>query len=246
MDISYNWVLIKPDENFKNYDGTNLATANDAESAGQRLSLRGTIIKLPKRLKYNGAQLIKERNGFANDRASIAIYSELKENSMLFDTTIEPKEGDTVFFSYIEHLECYQHGRFIETEDRDLLLMRYDSLVCSHRLNNIESLKPLNGLVLIEPLSMQEDKTPIETVTLQKYKNKIQKIGTGRVLLTGKKCNGYLEDLTAPKDTDEVKEGQIILFRPAGATLLEWHTHKVLFKGKTVMSIHRKDILMIN
>lgn len=247
--IPYNYVLIKPDQNFKSYqykgEDTGLVTALDEISAGQRMSVRGTIIKLPERLKYGGEEMKRERDKFANDNSSIQVIKEVKESSMLYDVTIEPSVGDIVFFNYMEHYECYQNGRFIETEEGDLLLMRYDNLVASHKLNNIKSIQPLNGFILIEPEALNEPKKGLNTMRLEKLKHKVNKIGAARVLKTGKLCKGYMEDLSAPKDTNEFKEGQNILYKPSGAHLLEWGLHQVLFKGRRVMAVHRKSILMI-
>jgi len=246
----FNLLLIRPDENFRTYQvkgkNTNIATALDGESAGQRLSVRGTVIKLPERLYYSGPQLMHERKNFANDRSSVNVIQSLKDPSMVYDTPIEVQVGDIVFFSYLEHYECYIEGRFIEQEDHDLLLIKYDSLICCHKLNNLKTLKPLNGMILIEPLGEEEKKSTIETVTLNKYRDKIHKLAFASVILTGKKCNGYLEDLSAPKDTDEVKQGQIVMYKPHGAHIVEWGLHQVLFKGRRIMGLHRKNILMIN
>lgn len=242
MRISKNWVLVKPDENFKNYNGGKIVTALDADSAGQRLSVRGKIISLPKKLVYNGNEIKKERSVFANDRSSVSIISALKDVSMLYDVNIEPKVGDTVFFNYMEHYECYQNGRWIEGEDGDMLLMRYDNLIVSHPLNNTSAIKPLNGLVLIEPIKTKEEES-MTTVELQKYKHKIHKTGLAKVIKTGQKCKGYLEDLNGPEDTNEIKEGQIIIYKPSGAHLLEWGLHQTLFKNRRIMAIHRRNIL---
>lgn len=247
--IPHNYVLVRPDKEFRSYQfngkETGISTATEAQSAGQRLSVRGTIVKLPNRLIFNGIQILKERRNFANNRSSVNIIQALVSSSVLFDVAIEPSEGDIVFFSYLQHYDCYDHGRYIETPEGDLLLMKYDSLICSHKLNNIKSLKMLNGLVMIEPYKIQEAKLPIEVVSMEKYKNKVQKIGYANVLATGKLCNGYLEDLNGPKDTNQIKVGQKIIFKPLGAHLLEWGLHQVLFKGRKVMAIHRKNILMI-
>lgn len=244
--IPQNYVLVRPDENFRSYQNkgeeTGIATGNDAYSAGQRLSVRGTIVQLPHRLIFNGPLMIKARSEFANDKFSLQNVQQLKEDSVLFGTDIEPKVGDTVFFNYNQHYECYEKNRFIEDGDKDLLLMKYDSLILSHGLNNIESIRPLNGLVLLEPVDEISD-TYFKIIKDRQSHARLPKTGIARVILTGKKCKGYLEDLNAPEDTDQAKKGDIVLYKPLGAHPVEWGLHQVLFKGRNIIAIHRKFIL---
>lgn len=244
--IPHSYVLVRPDQNFRSYQNkgeeTGIATGNDAFSAGQRLSVRGRIVKLPNRLIYNGPSMIKARSTFSNDKFSVENVQRLKHESVLFDVDIEPKEGDTVFFNYMQHYDCYENNRFIEDGDTDLLLMKYDSLILSHHLNNLNSVRPLNGLVLIEPIdeiSFSYFKTLKDT---QSYA-KMPKVGFAKVILTGKICRGYLEDLNAPADNNDVKKGDIVMYKPLGGHPVEWGLHQVLFKGRSVIAIHRKFLL---
>jgi hypothetical protein len=244
-----NLCAILPDANFTHFqqDGndTELASGFSAESAGQRLSVSGTIVKLPQRLIFNANEIKKARKVFSNDMPSLARIGKLRQSSVLYDVDIEPKIGDRVYFNYMQHYECYQRGAWIETEKGDVLLMSYDSLILSHESDKPKTIKPLNGLVLIEPLEFDKEKNKLSTVDLKKYQNKVGKLGIARVELVGGLCRGYMEDLDIKPDKNELMKNHIILYKPLGAHLLEWGLHQKLYANRRIMAIHRKNILYI-
>jgi co-chaperonin GroES (HSP10) len=166
---------------------------------------------------------------------------------VLYDVPIEVKVGDMVYFDYMQHYDCYQYQRFIETELGDMLLMRYDSLILAHSEENPQDIKTLNGLILIEKEAEKEGKSKagIHLPLVKTQKGRVGKFSYATVVKTGNICRGYLDDLEVCDDPRPLNEGDCVIYKPAGAHLLEWGLHQVLFGGREVYSIHRKDLLMV-
>lgn len=240
--IPFNYVLIKPDKEFSSYqiDGveTGIKTGLEIDSAGQRLSVCGTVVSVPQTLIFNREKLDKLKLNFTNDKFAISQLTHLKSSSMLFDVPIELNVGDRVYFSYLEHYSTYESNRYIEQHDgQDLLFVSYDSLYVRVRDGEVY---PLNGYVLFE-----KEQEPIDDSGLIVLENKKQDkdLAVGVAISTGCLCNRYLDYPEDLEDKDEIKTKDKFLYKTYRANLLEWNLHRTLFLNKYVYLLHRKDIL---
>lgn len=250
LKIPRNYVLVLPDPEHKTYafkgEDTEILVGEDYTTAGQRLSVRGKIYVAPKELVFNGFEIRSQLNRFSNDRSSMDAISNLRDNSVGYDVPMEAVEGDIVYFNYLEHYECYQYGRFIETELGDMFLMKYDSLILSHPEGKPEQIKPLNGLIIIEKIEKEKIKSEwliVPDITVKS--NRVEKFSYATIIASGCRCKGYLDEHGISDDIRPLKIGDRIAYKPSGAHLLEHGLHQTLFGGKEVYAIHGKDLLAV-
>lgn len=175
LRIPQNLVLIKPDDDYKNWgikglDGEDLmiplgaATKNDPYDtdkhkelrgqqaqldAAQHVSTTGIVVRVPETIGYNGDKIdrIMKRQGVSIDIAPV--ISELRARSMHFNVPMDLIPGDRVIFKYIEQFNCFKEGRSVEENFEKMILMYYDCIILA-----IRDGKPimLNGNILIEPV----------------------------------------------------------------------------------------------
>lgn len=265
LRIPNNYVLVLPDPDHETYTFSGVDTGilvgttaerhkdDDLEkemietclATGQHKSVKGTVYKVPDHLIYNGDNFVATRKTFSNDRSSMVALQALKEASMLYDVPIEVKEGDEVIFHYAQHYECYQNGKYIETELGDMFFIRYDCLMFAHPKGEPEKLKPLNGRVLIENKPIPKKESSILIATVTQKSSRVPRVAYAEIIQSGALCKGYLEDLTVSDDRRELNQGDYIAYKPNKAHLIEWGLHQTIFKGKEVYAIHRKDLLAV-
>lgn len=275
IKIPSNYVLVKPDADFNSIiiDGRDTgiilgdsADAKDfladnyrdeaqdiATNSGQKKSVTGTVIKVCQKLIFNGEKLTKQRQGFSNDMAYMAMLSKIRSESVVYDVPIEVKEGDKVVFDYVSHYECYQSGQYIETEDGDYFILKYDQLYAKYTKEDGSDLYPLNGKVFVEALEREkevvlgdilmvytEDNKSFDTVGYIKGK----KLQIGQILASGCICKGYIDDLDMGDDTTKLNNGDYIAFKWAYATPFQSEMHQKFFPNKRVMVLNRKDVAL--
>lgn len=142
-------------------------------------------------------------------------------NSIEYDTDIEIKEGDRVWFVYLDGLNCvefdvqepYEDGfRFVKYK-----MLRYDSL----RVKKDESeIRTLNGYVLTEPF--------METIKSTLFLNKKQNLYKGIVAYTGTSNRRY--KTPSLHDDPSIKAGDTILINHPYINMLEDKVHKYFDK----------------
>lgn len=214
------------------------------DTAAQHFSIKGKVYAVPEKLTFNGKRIKKSRLNFSNDSDSIRELGQLMGSSLEFDTSMDVEVGDEVVFDYLEHIGCYEDGRWIETELGDMYLIRYDSLYMAVKKDG--SYVPLNGMIMIEEKNPEKiTENGLILPMLLENENKIEKWSCAEVELVGTPLKGYKQDLTLSDDRTPIKKGDTILFRPGGSYPLEWVLHQKLFPGRKIMGIRRKDIFMV-
>lgn len=271
IKITQNLVQVKPNEDFKDWsvkgiDGDALMIpvgaihrddADESEAkkdnreaqakwdAAQHVSVAGTVLKTPERLIYNG-DIINGTMKIIGLSLSIASeISELRAKSVQFDVPMDLQEGDTVFFKYIEHFNCYKEGRVVSDEFEDTLLMGYDSLIMAVRDG-----RPimLNGNILVEPIKLKTDDSGLskrdEKGRLRPVqKKKKSKSSVGVVRYIGSVCKGYL-NYPGDEDAENIQVGDVVIYDPRLGISLEHEYHRT-FHVERLVRMQRKDILMV-
>lgn len=171
IKIPANYVLLKPDPEFKYYHlggkQTEIEVSHRDIDHAHHVSISGTVIQVPQALVFNGP-IIQEREldffevltKFMNSEEGEALpvhpddmaeYGDLKRESVAYDVPIEVKPGDRVFFTYSSHYRASDIGGTVFTEDHGpLILVKYDSLILGQVPHG--NIKPINGFLIVEPL----------------------------------------------------------------------------------------------
>lgn len=255
IKLPFNHVLVLPDPDFTKYQVADLDIAFDSKTQAQHFSVRGRVFATPDQLIYNGEAIKVVRHYQPNDFGALKFISDFRSDSTAFNVKMEVEVGDIVYFQYTEHFACYKHHRWVETDLGDMLIMEYDSLICSHPGADEDQIRMLNGFIIVEPFKMDtilEDgiemiKKGNFYIPVMKEEDRYlkgKKKQLGMVISIGEKCDGYLEFPDAPADPD-VKVGDVILYNPAYALRLEPEFHLSIFGRAKVYRMHRKDIFGI-
>lgn len=259
--IPHNFVLIKPDMDFKTYqvkgEETNLAVTTESISSAEHFSVRGKIYRVPERLIFNGSKLRYFRQNQANDHSGLQMINALKSESVAYDVPIEVEVGDIGYFQYTEHYDCNKTGRAIETDEGEMLLMRYDSLIFSHADDDTSTVKALNGHLIISPIKKPvivddgiemiiDDNglfKPVMNESDRMFKSK--KFQLGIIKYAGCVCESYIDFPDRGADSVIPKVGSVVLYIPSYARSLEYEFHRTIFGENKLFRLHRKDILTI-
>ena len=229
----HNTVIFKPDkvlnDSFKTQGGIQLFfPADQSCEIMYHVGVYGTIVKQPERLVYS--------KPLANEKTDMPWLIDL-----------ETKEGDSVIVNYRSIYEALErladpvrnpgNPKWFTCEKELYVFLHYKDLIAI----NGKEIIPINGHVLCEQLDEEEKiKT---TLILPEHLRKIgdqQKFA--KVLKTGSLIRDYEGDNYSP-DTDDVKEGDIIIFEKFYNIELEFKIHQKL--DKHYMRIQRKNIVAI-
>jgi co-chaperonin GroES (HSP10) len=207
---------IKVFENNHYYYGIPLDTLS--EGGGEHVSVYGEILENPFYLPYQKEQWNKWRaHPFRND----FIYKRIHEahaNSINWETTIETKVCDKVWFHFKAlNIDCGNNEYYV----------RYDDLFCVKR---DEQIIMLNGFVAIEesPETYSYLGVDIEN-----------KFNRGKIAYIGSPLGSYFA--YKQKDTDTLKVGHTVIYHKLSAFRMEVDIHNKL--GKDVQLVQRRDIL---
>lgn len=281
ITVPCNYVLIKMDDALNSYQFKGKETGitaspiiydNDKQvRVDERLvSPFGTVIKRPERLVYNG-RLIKEmtrkyepirltggidaygeREKVIVNPSALREIGELKQSSVSYDTDLEIENGDRVHVSYIHYLNAGKQGLFIDTQEGDMVLVKYDLLRMVVDGNN-QPKRMLNGYMLIEPEALdieveQEDgveftqrESGLVMINPTKIK-KTRKKQIVRVLVGGTPLRGYLEEPNKVDTKKTYKEGDRLLIDPRFSLKLENDVHQIISE-KDLYVIRREAII---
>lgn len=265
IDIPYNYVLVLADKSFDRFqqDGEDtLATGSvNMENTAEHYSVRGKVFAVPKELSFRLEEMQANRvpQAFGMGMEEMAFYFRsymmqnlyLKHSSVLYKTEMEVKVGNVVFFNYQEHYNCYQLGRWVDTvEHGEMLLIKYDELICTHSEDSPEELTMLNGLVLIEPVTPKivnnnsHHRKGRIVVTDMKHENAKpkKKMSVGRVVCAGSPCEKYFEFPEREDGHQGLNQGEVVLYNAKLAPPLEFSLHRTQFDGREVVKLRRRDI----
>lgn len=155
----------------------------------------------------------------------------LRMDSLRFDTAMEVRVGDRVYFEYMAHMMADTYGRWVHTEQGLMMLCKYDDLILAKRNGEIIM---LNGYVLVE----NEIKKADDRFQIHDKENKTRSHAFARVHYYGGRNKAYLEQ-RGISDGHEIAES--ILYDPRHAKELEYGLHRI-FDGRRLLRIQRKDI----
>jgi len=183
-------------------------------------------------------------------RSNVVEMTHQKMTSVLFDTDMIVEVGDIVFFSYIEHYNCYQDGRWVETDKGDMMLMQYDQLICCHPDFRGAVPRMLNGYCLIEPISIESvfgtNLYKKAGIYISNRKQDIEvlkrKTMLGYVRHFGEPNRAYIEMSDINDGLFDFEVGDIVMYNPKFAPTLEYGLHKAHFGGNELVKIHRRHI----
>lgn len=192
----------------------------------------GTVACVPDRLLYGTDKTRRE----------------LTSNSMEWETDIEIKKGDTVYFVYLamimalgsylqDKMDIHEQSKlFFEFEDDPAIyvLLLYSDLYFAIRNDNIIM---LNGYVMVKHLDKQYEYSTLtrtEKMLEEKEKN------TGLVVRTGSVCKRHYKSKKV--DCVNISVGDIIIFRKFTNIYFESQLHSTFRDGANYFCIQRKYI----
>lgn len=231
----------------------------------------GKIVKCPLHLVFNGKQIKKladrhrpirytgevddegDRLKTIVDYSALKNITELKTNSLDVDTDLEVNVGDRIYVSYLHFLNAERDGLFIDTQQGQIVMIKYDLLRMVVDEKN-QPKKMLNGWVLIEPKkydvgTKEEDgrefeQLPSGLVLLNPVNTKkTRKTQLGNVVMSARPLRGYLEDPTKTDDHTFYSGGEKILYDPRYSIKLENDLHQIISE-KDLYLIRREGIVI--
>lgn len=281
MIVPFNYVLIKmdkPNETFQFkgketklsqspiiYDGEKQIRVDE-----RLVSAFGTVMKRPEQLVFNGRKIaelvnryqpIRETNEideYGEKRKVIVDYSilneinRLKKASLSYDSQLEINNGDRVHVSYLHFLQAEKEGLFIETQEGEMVLVKYDLLRMVVNNDN-QPIRMLNGYLLLQPKEYEVDIKKEDNVEFVERESglvllnpvkvkRTKKKQIGTILIGGTHLNGYLEEPKKRDNPQTYKSGDRILYDPRYALKLENDLHQIISE-KDLYLIRREAII---
>jgi len=145
--LKSNYVAIVPNDPFSKIGDMEIS---DTFNPHVHYKLTGTVVAICDTLTYLGYE--KLRTPLDNE-FDLARHREITEYSMEWDTDLEVKVGDIVYFRLVNLLESQTDAKYYDStviiNGQVAILMPYDDLIA--KVNN-DLLEPLNGYILVEPI----------------------------------------------------------------------------------------------
>lgn len=264
--IPRNFVLILPDKEFTSFhlNGKEALPAGkvDLENVAEHYSVRGQVFGVPEELVFSLDRIqaihVPDTFGMRPEETVFYLKSQqmeaknYKDGSVAYDVPMTVCLGDTVYFNYQEHYNCYEEGRYVDTELGEMLLIKYDQLICADPYDNGELIM-LNGILLIEPISLEStfgknifSKAGFDIVNLKSKEDDIKKkLNIGFVRAWGRHVKTYMDFSEQNEGPYDFKDGQIVMYNPKVAPPLEYQLHNTMFEGKTLLKLRRRYIFAI-
>lgn len=269
--LPQNYVLIKPDEDFKNYhnskgEETSILAATSLRMAANptsetdfsekeivdtyshNMSYTGTVISVPKKLNFTGPEARKfykeNKEGLLDQLKAMKIlgrYNQIKEDSVEYKVPMDVKVGDKVMYDYIERFNVYESGMVLDTDIGELFLIKYDKLELRIR---DEEIKPLNSWVLME--YNRERKMELGKLVLEGVDKRIEEtvgVHKSKVMMMADPSEDYIGDNNFYDPIHELKLGDEVYYLPQHASNVENDNHFFLFRGKEIIKIRSHNIL---
>jgi len=254
IKIAHNYVLVKPDQDFETYQMSGKETGiiaplvfrdeqnHEVSAKQQHISISGTVWQVPNDLVFNGYDIwdIQDRHHPRRDTNTTREPSvqreidSLRMDSVRFDTAMEVKVGDKVYYEYMANMMADTYGRWVHTEQGLMMFVKYDDLILAKRGDEIVM---LNGYVLVEN-EVQEADTEGFIKQLHVKDRKTRTHAYAKVRHCGTRVKAYLE-LRGIRDGNQIAER--IIYDPRHAKELEYGLHRI-FDEKRLLRIQRKDI----
>lgn len=282
ITVPFNYVLVKMEDSFTTYQmkgrELGISTPEIIYEKGKQIRIDeklvspfGRIMKTPMGLIYNGREIKKisdkykpvrqsnerdkngERKKYIADHSALMQITNLKRNSLSYDTMLEVKEGDRVHVSYIHFLNAEKEGLFVDTQEGKMVFVKYDLLRMTVHEDN-QPKKMLNGYILLtqkqydieikeeEGVQFTERESGIVVLNPTKTK-RTRKTQIGIVKLCGTPLKGYLDIPNQIDDPTMYNEGDKILYDPRYAVKLENDLHQII-SSEDLYIIRREGILL--
>lgn len=267
IKIPRNYVLILPDtafENFHLYGKESISAGKvDLENTAAHYSIKGKVFAVPDELVFNLDRIRTNRIPEAPTldfeqtmfyfKSSQVETEGYKQGSVLFDVSMDVRVGDIAYFNYQEHYNCYDHGRYVETELGDMFLIKYDQLTCCHPEGRPDEITMLNGMMFVEPIDTAGTfgdniikRAGFDVATKEGQETDFKKkLTIGRVRLSGRHCRAYIDQPDNVEGPYDFAPGQIVMYNPKVAPTLEFSLHKTMFEGKNLVKLRRRNIFAI-
>lgn len=174
-------------------------------------------------------------NGIVETLPEVLHYNGVRsdENGLQFDTDMDLKKGDQVYFHYLETINAKSRGRIFDVEGKKYMMVRYDMIYFAKRDDDIIM---VNGWVLVEPIEHETLKSDIIHIPNSIQENKQE----GIVKHIGKPLRAYKMNPDVGEENDEVHEGDHILFTNFSNIPIEYKLHETMGK---LFRMQRKDII---
>lgn len=284
ITVPFNYVLVKMEPRYQTYQMKGRETnilANEFiydKDTQVRIDERlvspfGTVVKTPLNLVFNGREIKRladkyepiRYNGFVDeygdrqkhivDYGVVRRIADLKKASLNYDTDMEVRVGDRVHVNYLHYLNAEKEGLFIDSQEGQLVMIKYDLLKMVVDADNTP-IRALNGYILIEPKQYEVDTVkengaefiqhesglvllnPEKKKTRRNRKNQL-----GTVLLAGSPLKGYMDNPDKVDRETYYQKGAKILYDPRLATKLENDLHQVISE-KDLYLIRREAIIL--
>ena len=223
VHIPYNYVLVK--ELRKNDElllrsGHKLYLDTSYEKE-KHASVYGLVVKVPEKLYFD-----KESHS---------------TKSVYYDVDIELKSGDIGFFNYMCVQNCIDNNAFLLDGEDVYFFIKYDLFICAKRGDDVI---PVNGFVIVEALENENIKR-LEAIGLVAPDGNQDSERRGIVKYIGSPVRNYFYENEGTCDTNEIKQGNTVLFGINDSIALEYDIHRILSQGRQWYKMRRNDILGI-
>lgn len=179
-----------------------------------------------------------QTHGIVREVPEALYFNDKDIHGVEFDTDIEVQEGDKVFFHYLQINKAVSGNRYIYKDGKFFIFIKYDSLFCGIRNDEIVM---FNGWMLLEPIELAVDEAKNYITTLPKDRQEHDPL-MGKIKHVGAPVKQYF----FPGETDEginVKEGDTVIFLPHSDIPLEYPMHQSL--TEKYFRVQRKELLSI-
>lgn len=193
----------------------------------------GICIAAPQRLLYFKKEIDAIKNEFGGTiNAPLDRAEEIREmtaRSTMYETEMELKQGDFVFYKYNTYYQAKIDGRIFKNQDGIFILIPYD---CCYIAIRGDQIIPLNGLVLLEPIMEKSS-----DLLLEEKESTLK----GKICYLGQKVKSYLQYPDDGSDDDFYNVGDTVMYRKNSAVVFEDSLHRKL--DKKYMRLWRRDLL---
>lgn len=222
ISIKANYVLIKPEKDIEQLK-SGLLIGSDKKTEARNYDITGEILAIPNSLIFRGDlanELRKRTNGnFTDD--DIKVLQNIINGSMEYETSIEVKPGDKVWFDYLAHINANTDQKVVKVDGYgECILVEYSRLVIRER-EGIK--KPINGWVFIKKI-LEE---PITSGGILKSANdNLVRKNRAEIVLLGEPIEQYLSAMHSDNFFSKVRAGQQVIYNEAIATPIEYSLHE--------------------
>jgi len=166
------------------------------------------------------------------------IFNQNDPTSTAYDTDVELKGGDKVWFHFLAIRLAIQYGQVFNMENQMVVAIPYDKIYAGKRGDKVFT---VNGWYLIEPEEKALPKTTLIIPDTVKGDSEV----TGTVRFTPTPIRGYHGHPELGSDKGYAKAGDRVLFRVVDSIPLQYAYHANLIGRTKMYRMQEKDILAI-